>query len=820
MADETKKGIEISLNIDAKQAKDLENVFTRLGQAADLLAQKFAAMNNAMGGTAAGAAGATGRPLVGVATGAAGAASRESPLLAQFRATNQYLTDTYLKTLQKVAEAQRGITAFGPRSSLGGGGVATGSGPILDPYGRPARPLDDVAIPTSRTTGPSLSQLEVDTVTINAKTVNINGEGIGGGAGGGIGGGGDGGGGTSPKGTPQGRGVGFQRGVAAAQVGFAALEAGVDVYRYATFAGLKNQAGQQALNAQLLQSLLSGNIAPFMAMREMGGYEAVKSQYGLAGANTLSAYLRLGSGLANVAGGIGGMVAGGLAGAAIGSAVPVVGTAIGGFVGALGGGMFGSMVSGGITKAGYSAVDLMTGRVAAQEQQDMLAAIQEYQKTKPFEYMGLELYSQKAERILGSTRALSRTTYGGIGGRQMAQDVAAQYNIDPEHAVDIAIQASKMAPRGLQQTLAGLAGMEQMEYDSSARQAVLRTISMQQMRVGSLGQGALDPLNMMGIIRYAQSGRSENTVNGTAVNVSATGRIGGAVSAGGAVGIVAPTGPSRMGIEEFTAQSISGRYMGRFGTMSDQEMANYSAMIGAGSGSVIESQMREQGLRGFEAASSQALPQMMTLEYIKKNFSYLRPYQMMALSQLDPVSLRSDEKLIRLGVKPEDVEAFRSTVSSVKLESTLGFGIDTGSAVGKKVKAAGGLAAFLPTATKAQKEQLAIMTSVSRGETMGDIEPTMGLFSALSQGKVSAKGLKDRKITPEEGGDPDAAETVRASRAAGVELERRVPEFAKNISGVMREAANSILGASNKIDGYVNTFTGTGTAKPRKVGGK
>jgi hypothetical protein len=96
---------------------------------------------------------------VGVATGAAGAASRESPLLAQFRATNQYLTDTYLKTLQKVAEAQRGITAFGPRSGLGGGGgVAAGGGPILDPYGRPARPLDDVALPTSRTTGPSLSQ--------------------------------------------------------------------------------------------------------------------------------------------------------------------------------------------------------------------------------------------------------------------------------------------------------------------------------------------------------------------------------------------------------------------------------------------------------------------------------------------------------------------------------------------------------------------------------------------------------------------------------------------------------------------------------------
>jgi hypothetical protein len=211
---------------------------------------------------------------------------------------------------------------------------------------------------------------------------------------------------------------------------------------------------------------------------------------------------------------------------------------------------------------------------------------------------------------------------------------------------------------------------------------------------------------------------------------------------------------------------------------------------------------------------------MMALEHIKNRFGYLRPYQMMALSQLDPVSLRSDEKLIRLGVKPGDVEAFRSSVSSIKLESTLGFGIDTGSVVGKAVKAAGGLAAFLPTSTKAQREQLAIMTSVSRGETMGDIEPTMGLFSALSQGKVSAKDLKDRRIVPEEGGDVDAAETVRASRAAGVELERRVPEFAKNIGGVMREAANSLLGASTRIDGYVNTFTGTSTAKPRKIGGK
>jgi hypothetical protein len=801
MPDTSSKTMEFKVGIDGNDFQSLMDRLRQLEQAAKKVADSFASIRVGTSGVA----GVGGAPMAGVptaATVASGMGAAGDPEINRI----QLLKRSYEELTSALSRYRSERDILG-RASGGTGSAAPTPAGILDASGRVVRPLDtmSVASSTGSARGPSYNALEAQIVNINAQTVNINGPVSGGGGDGGGAGGGTGGG-TAPDGTPQGRGArvgGFQRSVAALQMGFAAAEAGVDVYKYGTFAGLRNQGGQQVLNAHLLQSMLGGNIAPFMAMREMGGYDAIKDQYGLSGANTLSTYMRLGSGLTSVVGGIGGMLAGGVAGAAIGSAVPIVGTAIGGLVGALGGGMFGSMVSGGVSKTGYAAVDLMTGRVAAQEQQDMLEAIQDYQKTKPFEYMGLEMYSQKAERILGSTRSLSRTTYGGMGGRQMAQDVAAQYNIDPERAVDLAIQVARLAPKGLQQTLAGLAGMEQMEYDSSARQAVLRTISMQQLRVGSIGQGALDPLNMMGIIRYAQTGRSENVVMGA-----------------GGMPIVAPTGPSRMGIEEFTAQSISSRYMGRFGTMSDQEMANYSAMVGAGSGSVIESQMREQGLRGFEAASSQALPQMMALEHIKNRFGYLRPYQMMALSQLDPVSLRSDEKLIRLGVKPGDVEAFRSSVSSIKLESTLGFGIDTGSVVGKAVKAAGGLAAFLPTSTKAQREQLAIMTSVSRGETMGDIEPTMGLFSALSQGKVSAKDLKDRRIVPEEGGDVDAAETVRASRAAGVELERRVPEFAKNIGGVMREAANSLLGASTRIDGYVNTFTGTSTAKPRKIGGK
>jgi hypothetical protein len=629
MADETKKSIEIGLNIDARQAKDLESVFTRLGQAADILAQKFAAMNNAMGGTAASAAGATGRPLVGVATGAAGAASRESPLLAQFRATNQYLTDTYLKTLQKVAEAQRGITAFGPRSGLGGGGgVAAGGGPILDPYGRPARPLDDVALPTSRTTGPSLSQLEVDTVTINAKTVNINGEGIGGGAGGGAGGGGDGGGGTSPKGTPQGggarTGIGLQSKMAALQTILGVAETGVDLYKYYTTSELRNQAGQQATNAYLYGNMLSGRMAPLAAIQEMGGLSAIQNQYGLGGANTVSKYLSIAGGLAQtatgVAGMLGGAAAGGIAGAAVGSVVPVVGTTVGGIVGAIGGGIFGGMVTRGISTTGRSVVDLMTGKVGAEEQQNIVAAIEEYQKTKPFEYMAMELFDQQRSGMIANQRGLGRVGIGGPRAYDLANILPATYGISTSDAMSIAQSAARGRTfRGDEEkyrsTISTLGGLQAAGYSQSVGTNLMNMVNM-------LEIGGYAPPNV-----FKRGGRKSFSESSLLMDVFRFGD---------------------QNIEEAVISQAQSGMMGYGGLASAGGISTYANMLGTGVTNAQQVMLRQQGINALGAISQEPLAQAMSMMEFKKLVPRATVAQQQIAAKLRPEEYGDTEKIMKL----------------------------------------------------------------------------------------------------------------------------------------------------------------------------
>lgn len=798
MPDESKKLV-IGVGLDGTDFQSLMDRLRQLEQAAKKVADSFAAIRTGTGGVA----GVGGAPMAGVATVGtvmSGAGASGDPEIARV----QLLKRSYEELTAALSRYRSERDILG-RAGGGTGSAAPTPAGILDASGRMVRPLDtmSVATPSGSARGPSYSAFEAQTVNINAQTVNINGNVSGGGDGGGAGGGSGPSATTpSPAPSPSGRSSGvvsmggkIQRGAAIARTAIDTLEAGMDVYRYATVAPLKNQAGQQSLNSYLINALLSGNVAPFMAIQQQGGLGAIRNQYGMENVALMSNIARIGSGVASMAGGIGGLL-----GAGIGTAIlPGVGTAVGGLIGGLAGGAFGSMISGGARTVGFNVVDLMTGGVEAQVQQSMLQNIQTFQKTRPFEYAGMELFSQKAERILESTRALSRTGYGGTAARSLAMDIAGQYNIDPERAVELMTQASRQVPYGVYGLTAGLAGMEQMKYSGESQQAVTRILAAQQLRLSGsqlrLGQGP-DPLDIMGVIRYAQSGISD-----------------------GATGVVDLNKRSRIGIEEFTAEAISSRYLGRFGTMSETEMGTFASMVGYGAATPMAAQMRERGIRGFESASSQALPQMMMIEYLKKNYPNLRSDQIMNIARMDAISLRSEEKLRRFGIPADRAADAATKLSGFQMDVTLGFAVDPSTRVGQKI-GKGGLSQFVRGGkmTADDESDLVSMLMATRPETMGDYESAKGFLEAMGARTFGA-AVKGQRITPKEGGEPAAAETVAASRAAAVELEKRtITDFSQNIGSVMRDAASSLTSAATRIDGYVNVFSGTGNRNPPKVG--
>jgi hypothetical protein len=815
MPDTSSKNLEFRVGVDGNDFQSLMEKLRQLEQAAKGVANSFAAIKAGTSGAAGGAA-LPGVPTPASVAGGMGAAG--DPEIVRIQTLKKSYED--LTSALKNYRAEKDIVG---RVSGGTGSAAPTPAGLVDPSGRLIRPLDtmSVASSTGSARGPSYSAFEAQTVNINAQTVNINGPVSGGGDGAGGGGTGagappalTGGGGVTPS-APSRKSGGLQRGVAAIQTGLGAAESALDVYKYQTFAGLKNQAAQQGLNDYLLQSVLSGNVAPLIAMKRMGGYESIQGQYGLSGINTLGSYMKLAGGVTGIVGGLGGMAAG----AAIGTAVaPGLGTAVGGLVGALGGGIFGSMVSGGVRTAGYSATDLMTGKVDAQEQQNILDAIQTFQRTNPFLSTGLDMFSQRAPHMLAQTRRLR-----GLGSTTSTQlyeqikDQAVRYNVDPDRAVDMAIGISGQIPlgeSGSRSILAASMMAEQLGYDPTAIEGSLSSL-YQAARMGYRGKASGMANNF-----FPQLGLSGEAYGAHLLGMAKYARKGNLAS----LTVGANKADPLAFIDEMALRASSQFAVSRFGGMSDEGIFNVQKMLVGGEAppqTALEFSMRERAMASLQADTSKTLPYMVRLEKIKQIAPNLDPYKQMLVAQMSPMDLQNPAALARLGISSSQAQA----ILGAGIGAEYGLALDPTKGVGATIQRPlkqGGFGGDVLGALRSGKlkeeqlEEIAQRRSAFMGTSL-DVEMARLRELAIKPEGYSEKSLVRRAElgiasgATREAGDPAAAETVKASRALAVELERRIPD-------VIRQFSSELRATSERLNGLAATFTtASGAGKGAKV---
>lgn len=601
---EATKGVEISLKVNTEDARKLDDVIKRLGKSADELTAKFTAMNSAMTGGGIGGMAAPSKAGVAVA-GILGGKGGESPLMKQFREIDGFLKNTYLKTLQQVNEAQRGLLI----GTSGRAGVPTGN-----------RPLDkDITAPSTKTAaGPAFSAFEVNTVNINAQTVNINTSRVGGAsaAGGGTGTPSDVTGGGSVGGMPSGGGINRAKWATdtiqdvlsgVSSIRQAEMEAG--------FLPLKAQVGKSALQSYARSQYMSGDFTFLSALHglttakdptQQDTFGTLAKQFGfksqasdILALNRASAFAgMLGSAFGiGTGGGGGGGTSGGLS----------MGGGSGGFGMGGGGGGFGGVLRGG-AKWMLSQAQQLAGMEQVTEQQNMIRALEEYMQLPV--YQNERYFMQQRSQMISTQRELNRTGIGGGRAFDIANILPSAYGIQTGEAMGLAGVASHARTfrdeADYASTLNSLAKMQTTGYGQSAMSGVMGMAAMLDVRGGGF--------------------TNERTL---------LGMFGGGIS-------------GSINVQEAAMQQAQQSMVGFGGITSESGLGVYGAMLTGGVVNAQEVSLRAGGLKSFGQISQMPLMQAMTLMRLQKEMPGLSVAQQMTIQRMTPAELLDKEKLANI----------------------------------------------------------------------------------------------------------------------------------------------------------------------------
>jgi hypothetical protein len=148
------------------------------------------------------------------------------------------------------------------------------------------------------------------------------------------------------------------------------------------FASLDVAAGRASVAGKMYGEAMRGDISSLVALQQMGGYQAVLSNYGMQGYSQTSPYVRaaLGVGLAGT----------GLAGA--------FGT---GGIGAL---LTASSITSGTVMAGDAIIDILSGKGSATAQERVVQAIDKFKQANPIATQQLHYYQSMAPGIAEQSR--------------------------------------------------------------------------------------------------------------------------------------------------------------------------------------------------------------------------------------------------------------------------------------------------------------------------------------------------------------------------------------------------------------------------------
>lgn len=232
------------------------------------------------------------------------------------------------------------------------------------------------------------------------------------------------------------------------QGGLGVASSGLGVAKYANMAYLRNEARQQSFKAMELNAAMQGDFATLAAIREMGGEEAIVSDYGAKGISYAQKGVGIAKGVATAAGAYKGLkygrqiiqairamrIAGGAAGIAEGAVaggVAGIETGPGAILTSLGGaaaGYFGteavaSMLEravGGTSESvsgiGTGMVDLLSGSVDAEARERAVAAVSAYKDRSPERFAAMQMYQGRMRQTLGQTRRLGMLDVGDPTG--------------------------------------------------------------------------------------------------------------------------------------------------------------------------------------------------------------------------------------------------------------------------------------------------------------------------------------------------------------------------------------------------------------------
>jgi hypothetical protein len=635
MADkEIKFGITVE-NADFSQLiqklRDLEQIVGRVATAFGSIGMSGVGTTGSTSSTAGGVA----VPTTG---GAAGSSyGRKIPLIANTESIKKALDDTIPKLReyiqlhkQAMEEVNRSSTASGNLAEAISGASsrreAAGSGVAPSP-------IDAGPIRAGTTSGgPAYSSLEVNTVNINAQTVNINGKDIGTGGGGGAGGAG-GGGATAGGGGGMGRGVSLAQRVNFASNTIQGFLGGfqdiTEAEKRAAFIPLEAYAGKSSLDNYFREKLMAGDLSALNALRRIspeGNLRGLARIYGLKKQSEstlenqrLSGFtsfitggLKIGTSVASMMFPSGPVAIAGQAVSSGGSG----GGGFGGMDGSSGEGLGGSFRQ---TMSGFAAREIarlsqLAGVSDVEEQKSMIRALEMFQQDPVLR--NDQLFQSAKPQIIATQRSLGRANVGGQRAYDLANLTAVQYGIETSEAMGLAgmvAHGRSFSPSniyGLQTSLDAAATMQTAGYQTSSfgglmNIAGLRDIATSRSYGMQKNVNELDTLNMM---RFGD------------LNVQ----------------------------EAVMSQVMQSGMMGYGGLASDLGISSYASMVGAGAQNAQQVGLRGMGMAGFNQLAQAPLTQAMTLMQFQKMFPQSSVAQQLAIQKLSPAELADPQKLMRI----------------------------------------------------------------------------------------------------------------------------------------------------------------------------
>lgn len=782
MADSS-KGLEISLKVNTEDARKLDEVLLRLSKSADLLTIKFTAMNAAMTGLSGGSmTTSTGAPKAGVPSGMAGSAGKESPLLAQFRAVDQFLKTTYLTTLQRVTEAQRGILVGGPRSSY------DSSRAVTEPH---LRPLSDPSVATRATAGVGkLGDIDVNSVIINAQTVTINADTVNGGAGGaGDGGAGEADGGAGGGGKRKGT-AGSKKGILGRaysflpviNAGLHATAAIAEGYQYSVMAPESFKVQAKVQEAEALSAVMSGNLSRAMTIKQMGGLGAVEQDYGLSTSTYIERGSRLGSaaiktataGVALIGAGALGAKIGAFAGGALGIETgpgALLTSAAGAAIGAGIGNLIAEQFGGGVRGVMKEYTDLGDDAINAAVQGNMNKVIQARMAQNPIQQAAESLRAQRQVGTLTAQRMLAP-----VGGNAYDQVLAGSLdaNISQEQALSISERVTRM-------------------FSTPTPEELRKKVGYYGQLIGGGYEKELSDIMTL----HAQTGLD---------NVFAPMRR----------GYQPATGTYDVQFERMMLPYAAQYSMTNFGKMSETGLENLSVMMGAGAPTPVEFQMRRKGVDEAQSAGQDPLVQMVTMARIQKEHPELLPFQIRNLANMSPQDLIDPNKVATFaGVDQRTALSIGKSILGTKIEVPAAYSIEKSFRLssGKSLGDVGGLSKGLQTGEigGADISQIA-QRLMGTSKYFQGFEPTKELLKSMA-GLSSTGAIPSGRATAgmKEAADPSVAQAVLSARAAEVGLIGIAQDSMNQLSAELSATASVV----SQIASQMATRASTGGAMSR-----